>query len=378
MIKVAMILHSYYPIVGGAERQLQSILPHLQARGIDTVVLTRRYPGLLAFELVDGVPVYRLPAPGPKPLAAILFIFFAIFRIWRTRPDIIHAYDLMSPTSTALLARRLFRIPVLAKVLSGGPKGDVDRIRHSRGGEARLHSLARQVDKFVVISQEIAAELNAIGGVSDQYAFIPNGVDLDHYAPVSDAQKREMRHALGLPEDGMLVLFVGRMIPEKRPEHLLAIWGAVRVQYPDAILVLVGAGTELERLQALKIDGVHFVGQVDGAIRYLQAADIFVLPSAREGLSNALLEAQASGVTAIATAIGAAPELIDDGVSGLLIGVDDVDALQTSILRLLGDSELRQQLARAGREKVLQNYSLQSTAEKLVSLYQQLILAGPR
>ena len=375
-IKVAMILHSYYPIVGGAEKQLQALLPHLRGRGIQASVLTRQYPGLASFELVDDVPVYRIPAPGPKPLAAIIFILFATFRILRIKPDVIHAYDLMSPTSAALVARGLFKIPVAAKVLSGGPKGDIDRIRRSRGGESRLRALGQQVDKFVVISQEIASELDVIGAHSKQYAFIPNGVDLEHYVPVSKDKKMEARGQLGLPIDGPVALCVGRVIPEKRPEHMLTVWPDILAKFPEAKMVWVGAGSELDRLRALKVPGVHWVGQSDNVRTYLQAADIFVLPSAREGLSNALLEAQASGIPAIATAIGAAPELINDGTSGLLIAPDDVPALRSSILRLLEDVNLRKKFSQAGREKVLQNYSLQSTAERLAIMYHELIKAG--
>lgn len=371
-IKVVMILHSYYPIVGGAERQLQAVLPHLQARGVDAAVITRRYSGLAAFEMVDGVPVYRISSPGPKPLAAILFILGALWRIWQVGPQVIHAYDLQSPTSTALLARWLFKTPVISKVLSGGPKGDVDRIRKGRGGEARLRSLARQVDKFVVISQEIASELDEIGGQASQYAFISNGVDLDRYAPATPQQKAEARRSLGLPSDGLLALYVGRMIPEKRPEHLLAIWPDVLKQFPQAQLVMVGAGSELETLRAKNIPGVLLVGQQESAREYLQASDLFVLPSSREGLSNALLEAQASGLPAIATAIGAAPELIEQGVSGFLIPTDDLPALHDALFALLTDSELRQRVGLAGRETVFKKYSLQSTADRLVTLYQEL------
>jgi glycosyltransferase involved in cell wall biosynthesis len=371
-VHVAMIIHSYHPIVGGAERQLQAVLPLLKARGVQATVLTRRYSGLSAFEMVDGTPVFRLPAIGPKPLAALTFISSALLRLLSIRPNIIHAYDLMSPTTTALLTRFFLRTPVIAKVLSGGPKGDIDRIRHGLHGETRLRSLARQVDKFIVISQEIASELDEIGASKNQYAFIPNGVDLGKYFPVASSQKMEIRRTLNLPVSSLIALFVGRIIPEKRPEHLLAIWNAVREKFPTALLVMVGDGSELERLRVMQVEGVHFTDKLDGVQAYMQAADIFVLPSAREGLSNALLEAQASGLPVITTAIGAAPELIQDGANGLLINVDDVPALQAAVLRLLGDADLRIKFFAAGHRSVSQ-YSLENTADRLADLYRELI-----
>jgi glycosyltransferase involved in cell wall biosynthesis len=372
-VHVAMLLHSYYPIVGGAERQLQALLPHLRERGVHATVLTRRYPGLPAFEIVDETPVYRLPAPGLKPVAALSYITSSILRLLRIRPDVIHTYDLQSPTSAAILASGLLHTPVVAKVLSGGSKGDIDRIRHSRGGEMRLHALARLVNKFIVISEEIAAELDAIGGVRTKYAFIPNGVDLERYSPALPEQKKKMRASLDLPLESRIGIFVARLIPEKRPQHLLDIWASVRAQFPDTLLMLIGSGPEAENLQAMQVEGVRFTGQVENVQSYFQAADFFVLPSAREGLSNALLEAQASGIPVIATSIGAAPELIEDGISGLLVDVDDVKALREAVLRLLGDEELRTRLSVNGRKRVLAQYSLQSTADQLVDLYRELL-----
>lgn len=377
-IHTVMILHSYYPIIGGAERQLQALLPLLKERGVRATVLTRRYPGLSTFELIQGTPVFRLPAIGPKPIAAFTFIISAFFQLLKLRPDVIHSYDLMSPTSAALLVQKFHKVPVIAKVLSGGPKGDIDRIHHRPNGMARLRSITRQVDKFIVISQEIALELDAVGASQDKYVFIPNGVDPEKYIPATPLQKSELRKTLNLPANALIALYVGRIIPEKRPEHLLAIWNNIRRKFPQSILIMVGDGSELDRLRSLQVNGVYFTGQVESAEAYMQAADIFVLPSAREGLSNALLEAQAAGLPVVATAIGAAPELIKDGKSGLLVPVDDVISLEKAVLRLFGDVDLRTVLASAGRELVIAKYSLQSTANQLENLYRNLVETGKK
>lgn len=371
-IHVAMIIHSYYPIVGGAERQLQALIPYLRSYNIQACILTRRYPGLSAYEIVEGTPVYRLPATGIKPFAALSFISSAVWKIKHLQPDLIHAYDLMSPTSAALLAKKFFKIPVAAKVLSGGIKGDIDRIRHRRGGFVRLKTLARDVDKFIVISQEIADELTSIGATKNKFAFIPNGVDLEKYSPTSPEKKKKLRQELNLPVDVLIVLFVGRIIPEKRPEHLINIWQEIHTAYPKSLLIMVGDGSEADRLKAIKTEGVFFTGTQEDVRPYLQAADIFVLPSAREGLSNALLEAQACGLPVISTSIGAAPEMIENNKSGFLVGVDNIVELKTTIMQLLGNATLRSKLAIAGRETVVQKFSLQKTAKQLAELYREL------
>src|SRR4030095_5571364 len=128
MIRVVMIIQDYHPMLGGAQRQLAALAPLLQAQQVEVHVLTRRYVGLASFEQVDGVPVYRLPIPGPKPVAALTFIMAALPLIKQLKPDVFHAHELLSPTSGAIAAKRLYHLPVVAKVLRGGSLGDIGKL----------------------------------------------------------------------------------------------------------------------------------------------------------------------------------------------------------------------------------------------------------
>src|SRR5687768_17273455 len=170
-IRVAMLIQRYHPHIGGAEQQLAALAPLLQARDIEVTVMTRRYPGLQPFETVKGVPVYRLPIPGPKPLASMAFTLFALPLLRRLRPDVIHAHELLSPTTTAVAAKRLLGIPVVAKVLRGGELGDLAKLKRKAFGQGRIRNFQKHVDAFVVISREIDAELAEIGALPGQRAF---------------------------------------------------------------------------------------------------------------------------------------------------------------------------------------------------------------
>jgi glycosyltransferase involved in cell wall biosynthesis len=367
-LRVDMIILEYHPIVGGAQRQLAMVAPLLQAQGVDVRILTRRYAGLPAYEMVDGVPVHRLPAPGPKLMAAFTFTLSALAEIERHPPDLIHAFSLFSPLSTAVQAKKRHHIPIVAKVLRGGPLGDVDRLRHKPFGERRLASYRQQVDAFVTISQEIDAELAAIGVSPARRVFVPNGVDLTRFAPLAPEAQRERRRQLGLPE-GPLALFTGRLVPEKRVNHLLAVWTAVRRQLLDAHLLLLGDGPELAALQQQAGEGVLFGGRVDDVDAYLPAADLFVLPSATEGLSNSLLEAMAAGLPCLATAVGGAPDVIEHGRSGWLIPPDSLPDLQEAVITLLADTAVRQDLGARARQKIVAEFGLDSIAAALYALY---------
>ena len=251
-IRVAMVIQAYYPHVGGAERQLMALVPLLRERGVDVHIFTRRYEGMKPFELIGGAPVHRLPIPGPKAMASLSFTLSALPRLWQLKPDLIHAHELLSPTTTAVFAKRLLGTPVAAKVLRGGELGDLAKLKRKPFGLRRIATFREQVDAFVTISQEIDGELAEIGVGAEKRPFIPNGVDLSRFIL---ADKTAVRQQLDF-SCGKLVLFVGRLSAEKRAEQLIEIWPQVRQSHPDATLLLLGAGPEEDSLRQSATDGV--------------------------------------------------------------------------------------------------------------------------
>lgn len=375
-IRVAMIIQGYYPCLGGAERQLAALAPLLKARQVEVHVLTRQYDGLKRFEVIDEVPVHRLPIPGPKAIAALSFMISALPLLRRLRPNLIHAHELLSPTTTALIAKCLFGTPVVAKILRGGELGDLAKLHGKSFGTHRIAWLKKDVDAFITISQEIDQELASVGIEAARRPFIPNGVDIDRFSPLIPAERQSIRKALHLPDNALLTVFSGRLAKEKRIDQLISLWPTIRMHYSEAYLVILGSGGEAQALKAIAGEGVIFVGQADDVAPYLRTADLFVLPSATEGLSNAMLEALAAGLPTIATTVGGAPDVIDHNISGWLIPPDDATRLQQALLTLLGNSSLRERLGQQGREKVKQEYSLTATADQLRILYDQMIFGS--
>jgi glycosyltransferase involved in cell wall biosynthesis len=364
-----MIIQGYHPLVGGAERQLASLIPELSCLGVEATVLTRRWQaGLAPYECVDGVPVYRLPVIGPKVVASAVFTLTAVRLLGRLRPHVIHAHELLSPTTTALTAKRLYGIPVVAKVLRGGGLGDLAKLRRKPAGRRRIGLFSRQVDAFIAISREIEAELAEIGVPAERRVFIPNGVDIRRFTPAAPVQRLARRQALGL-RDAPTAVFTGRLAPEKRVDHLLALWPEVRAAVPGAQLVVVGTGEAEAQLRQAAGEGVVFAGRQGDVLPYLQAADVFVLPSIAEGLSNALLEAMAVGLAVVATEVGGAPDLVTHGVSGWLIPPDSPAALSVALRQTLADPAQTAAWGRAARAQVVQAYALPAVAERLRQLY---------
>jgi glycosyltransferase involved in cell wall biosynthesis len=384
-LKVVVITHGFYPRIGGAERLVASVSPLLQERGIDVHILTRRLPGTLPFEVFSGVPVHRLPVPGPKPLAALAFSLAALPLIVRLKPDLIHAHELISPATTAILAKNLLgmmfhRCPVVATVHRSGPPGDVMRMKSRPFGRLRLRALIRSIDRFVVISREIDAELAGEGVPAGKRLTIPNGVDIRQFTPLEEeAARRSLRVRLGLPPSARLAVFAGRLAPEKRISHLLEIWPSIRSVFPDACLLVLGTGPEEMRLKALALqrmpgDAIRWLGAQDQVAPYYQAADLFVLPSVAEGLSVALLEAMACGLPPVVTAVGGAPEVVAHGESGWLLPPDDPQALRAAILALFENHALRSAMGCQARRRIVETYSLDRIADQLCSLYHTVLL----
>jgi len=375
-IRVVMLSHGYYPRIGGAERQLAAVAPLLQARGVDIHILTRRLPGTAAFERLDGIPVYRLPVPGPKPLASLTFTLAALPLIKRLNPDLIHAHELISPATTAIVARKLFGIPVVATLHGSGLSSDVLRLKRRLLGKTRLRVLCREITAFCVISAVIDRELAAEGVPVQKRISIPNGVDTERFTPLAPAQKKALRSSLDLLADARVVVFVGRLAPEKRVDLLTGIWRSVRETVPRARLLIVGSGPEEVELKHRANDGILFLGSQADVTPYLQAADLFVLPSAAEGLSLALLEALACGLPAIATSVGGNPEVIHHRETGWLTPPNDPLALTEAIVTLLEDEKLQSKLRENARAHAVRNYSLVKMADRLVDLYRQVLEGG--
>jgi glycosyltransferase involved in cell wall biosynthesis len=335
-------------------------------------VITRQYAGLQRFEIIDGIPVFRIPIPGPKPAASLAFTAGSLFQILRTKPDLLHAHELLSPATTGVLAKRLFGIPLVAKVLRGGVLGDIRKLKTRRSGPGRLTAIIEHVDAFAVISNEIEDELRAAGASDGQLQRIPNGVDLERYTPADPSQKKYAREALGLGS-GPMAVFTGRLSPEKRVDLLVNSWLEIRKSHPEAQLVLVGTGPEESFLKGIAGAGVHFPGRVADVTPYLRAADLFVLPSETEGLSNALLEGMASGLACVASAVGGAVELIQDRNTGWLIQPGSPEPIIEAVATLFADPELRRRLGSAARAVVAQRYDLSVVAQQLRALYDQLL-----
>lgn len=372
-IRVVMVISSFAPVIGGAERQALQLAQRLVQQGLTVQVLTRRYPGLEATEEMNGVKVWRLPVAGNgrNPLSSVMFTAGVV--LWLIRHakeyDVVHVHASLSPAVSALLAKLWTRKPVLVKVACSGPHGDVASMRRRPFLSLRCR-LLRRADRFLVLNSESIQELQELGLDKRQMASIVNGVDTTYFAP----NEQKVTAPIEVKQASGKAVFVGRLTTQKGVDLLLRAWAQL---VEPRQLILVGEGAERSSLEALAseldLDNVTFTGSTNDVRSYLQQADLFVLPSRSEGIPNALLEAMACGLPVVASAVGGIPDVVQDGESGLLVPPDDVPALAGAIGRLLADSDLRRRMGEKGRQRVVSDYSLKATTTRHLELYREVI-----
>jgi len=386
---VCMLVPFLHIQTGGMERQVWQLAKKLQRNGTPVVfvtcvrfweLFTRR---LQLSEVRDGIHIYRIPGvfpPNGMKVFPLEFLVGAwlILRNRHTSIRLFHAHQLFSSGLVAAILGRRWKIPVVAKIATTGHDGDIADMNRRPLKRWKIQRLST-IDRFISINPNVGPELERIGVPADRVVTIPNGVDTDFFSS-DDRGRSALRLKLKLPDE-QLVLFVGRIVPEKQFHYLIDIWPELLKSSSRAHLVVIGkadstsgyARAQQEKIVRLGL-GRHitFVGTVVSTRDYLACADVFVLPSRSEGLSNALLEAAASGLPIVASRIPGNELIIENQKRGLLFPPDDPAALRTALASVLNDRALAQTLGQNASTFVREHYSLDSVTTEMQSLYSQV------
>jgi glycosyltransferase involved in cell wall biosynthesis len=381
-LRVLMMSPQFRPIVGGYERAAERLSSELVRHGHEvTVIAERRNGSWPAREQRDGVMVqrlwclYRPHLHHITSLAAFALFLFTLgwrFHVWHIHQYGVHAV-------LAVMLGKLLHRPVVLTLTSSKDQGI-----HQASVNMTLASLAcawlRKVDAVAALSQEMRDEAQAFGIQADRVYVMGNGVDTQIFHPRSNDERINLRRQLKVEANGMVV-FVGRLAKEKNPDGLLHAWQmALPHLFEGWKLVLVGDGPMRGELEAFVDerrlrDTVLFTGLQANVESWLGAADVYVLASHREGLSNAMLEAMAIGLPVVSTRVSGVRETVEEAGAGLVVDVGQKEQLADALIRLANDSLLRSQMGRAGRAVILKSYSLNHVAVLHEQLYDKL-LAG--
>ncbi len=371
--KILFCTLSYYPTpAGGAERQAQWQAEELVKRGHAVTVVCRRHAGTRS-GFVNGVFVRRLPLIERRRFKTVSSLLaLAIYLAVRLpRFELVHVHLANLQADVAGLICSLYRKPTYMKVAAGGPLGEVGRMRRV-AWLTRFFGL-RHATYVQALSAEIVADVGAIGVRPTRILRIPNGLKLSGMGRATAEEKADLRARLGLPIEALIVLYVGRFAQYKGVLDLVGVWECEAP--PPAWLLLVGSATATEKpVGELLLPGRVLARDFTSRISdYYRAADIFVLPSHAEGMSNALLEAMASGLPCVATRVGAAEEMLGDGDSGLLVEPGRPAELAAAIRRLTESGELRERMGCAAARIVEQRHSIEAVVDRIEDAYDRML-----
>lgn len=379
-LRVLMVSPQFRPMVGGYERAAERLSQALAARGHRvTVVAERRDPEWLAREESGGISVRRLRVVTRSGLHILTGVFALVgyLLVHGRSYDVYHVHQYGWAAAVSVVFGRLYRRPVVLKLTATGEGGIASVLRRARFGSL-LRRLHRGVDACLASSERVAADAAGFGIAPDRIHRIPNGIDTESLRPLPGAQRASLRRELGV-ETTTVVLYVGRLSAVKNPLGLVDAWQKLGSP-ADATLVFAGDGPEREELAARAsrcADSVRLLGFVSNPLVWYQAADVFVLPSIREGLSNSLLEALACALPVVSTPVSGSEDIFAAADVGVLVPRSDAAALADGLQRLLSDPDHRRHCGAEARRVALERFSIDRVTREVESLYRQLLQGRP-
>ncbi len=351
---------------GGAQEHVFNLVSRLDRAFYDVSVVSLS-PGSAVRKLQRaGIDVTVIDDPDDVIATATLAAHLADIRA-----DVIHNHmyraEIVGTKAAIALGEAGHRRPWVVSTVHSS------RVRPAEDQDL-LRRVTPQMDHLIVVSRAIERKVLGEGRSGAPLSLIYNGVDLERY----DHQEAccTLREEYGMDADAVIVGVVGRLELEKGHPTLLEAWPQVLDRVPCAYLLIVGEGSRLDALHGIARElGVErhviFTGRRDDIPAVTAAFDVAVLPSYREAQGLTILEAMALSRPVVASNVGGIPEMIEDGVNGLLVPPHDPPALADAIVRLLTNHQLADMVGRAGHDTVHDRFCVQLMVNAVQELYDE-------
>jgi N-acetyl-alpha-D-glucosaminyl L-malate synthase BshA len=370
-----------YPTYGGSGVVATELGIELAAKGHEVHFISYSQPfrlsgrdeGIFYHEVpVSSYPLFEFP-PYDLALASRMAEVAEFNGL-----DLLHVHYAIPHSVSALLARQMLaargrHLPFVT-TLHGT---DITLVGLDRSYLPITRFSIQESDGVTSISQYLKDKTLQDFDVTRDIEVVPNFVNCDVYAPIQDeAARAEARLRLAAPDQAILI-HLSNFRPVKRVVDVVKVFARI-VREISAQLVLVGDGPERSAAEWLARDlhihdKVHFLGKQDRVNELLPLADLLLMPSELESFGLAALEAMACKVPSIATRVGGVPELIDDGVTGLLFNVGDVEAMAQGALTLLTDPARLEQMRCAGRKTAQTRFCSTLVLPQYIAYYEKVI-----
>ena len=373
-----LVCSNYPPVIGGSEVEAQRVCSALIRRGHRVTVATTGgppMPPLRKWTDPAGVPVRLYGASWTGLMQNLVFAISVAWLLIRERRNYQAVYFLMQGLYLAagMPIAKLLGKTILMKV---GGSGILPLMARSPTGRLELYWLRKWADRVMVLNEGMRAEALALRLPSEKLVWMPNPVDTERFRPAVHEERLRLRAQHDLPPDACVIMYTGRLAPEKSLNLLLEAFASVVRHREETYLVLVGDGPlKAELVEQTRRLGcaqrTRFVGRVEPSEipRWLQLADVFALVSLNEGFPCALVEAMSVGLASVVSDIPANQQLVQSERHGLLAPAGDVPATAAALVRLVDDRELRKRMGVEARLSVQEQYAI----EQVLVRYEELL-----
>ena len=371
------VLHVVRPAVGGMRAHVLQLATGLRTLGFDSELACPGDSPLVHDALEAGVQVHPVPIVGPlNPLRDLVAVMSLAEVIRERRPALIHAHGskaaLIARIATVFSLRTPTVVTVHNQVLYPGVSPTMRRIYITLE-----RWLSRRTSHIVTVSDALRRELlDGYGLPATLVTTVHNGLDLDPFLAGGDRDASRKRY--GVPDDAFLFGLAARFAPQKALDVLVEAAATVLAAEPRAWLIVAGDGPLLEtvktkaRATAVR-DRMVFPGFETDVPGLLAALDLYVSPAIAEGLGLATIEAMAAGLAVVGTDVGGTPEVVEDGVTGVLVTPGKAFPLAAAIARLLKDAAGRRRMGEAGRARSLAEFGETRMLERIACVYAEVL-----
>jgi len=377
-LRVLYLIDSLGP--GGAERLLADYLPRLSDMGVEprVAVIQERHGNPVAAEIEAlGLPVQNLGIERLRQRGALTRVIAAVAA---AGPDLVHTQLEFSNILGTIAAHRL-GIPSLATIHT------LDRPRRWSRDAARYRLMAWILESkgARVVSVSRSARAHFMGrshARRDQVVTLHNGIDLGRFARLGPTQRAATRAGLGIAPEQPMLMTIAVLRAEKGIADMITALPLVLRSLPTAMYVIVGGGEQQATLAGIArergvADHVVFTGFRRDVPELLAGADAFVLPSHTEALPTVLIEAMAAGLPIVATEVGGIPEMVERGISALLVPAGSPEMLADAVGRVLSSPIQAAAMGRAGRRLAAERFDIDRQAARLIEEYRLATAGAP-
>lgn len=367
----------YLPTMGGVERYTNNLARKVISQGHKAIVVTSSLKNLPSRETdPDGIEIFRFPSwafmNGRLPLLRMNRAFRQLAaELWKKKIDCCMINTYFYPLSM-YAASQVYRRKIPAILINHGTAWLMTG--------NKLLSLAGQVYEHLATSVckhyglRFFGVSSAAGKWMDTFGISAEGTvtnAIDPEAVVNTVADICWRDRLSLPEDAKIIAFVGRMIPEKGVDQMIAAMEGIRKVYSNTHLVMAGTGPLLEKYRSSAPEGVHLLGGLPypDVLALLQQADLFCLPSRSEGFACTVLEAAALSCPIVTTATGDSPQLLITEDYGILLKNMEPDTIRDACIRVLSDTQWQEKAARLTEARLQEKYTWDTAAAQLYQAF---------